>query len=219
MSMSKRNAARIDSGFTLLEVLVCLALIAPIIAMIAAGITSTRLTIGAADRLNERSTVPMAQDYLRSALIQAQTFSSSRSATDQDLTLTGDESSLSFITAYSSQAQVKGLYRVSVSVVPSPKGVGLKNLIVNQSLFRPAIPGAKEQPQATASATLISGIKNATFAYFGEASGFEGSGWLANWLQRDDFPSLVRIDVVFPKGDERQWPTLKAPLSSPELPM
>lgn len=215
--LSTRPAQR-EAGFTLIEVLIALALLAIMVVIIAAAIRSSRFAMAAVERLGERSVAPLAQDYLRSALLQTQTFPKNNVSSDQGY-FSGDDSTLEFVTSYSVQRQVKGLYRVSVFLIPSQTVRGAHDLVVQESLFRPERDGIKQSPTTTSEATLIAGIQRAVFSYFGEPNDKASSGWQDSWIGQDSLPSLVRIKVIFPKGDDRLWPTLTVPLASSELPM
>jgi len=212
--------ARVDrgeAGFTLIEVLVSLGLLAGTVAMIAASIASTRLATATVERLSKRSVVTAAQDYLRSAIMQTQTFSGNVLPTKRSLNFDGKATELNFITSYSPLAHVRGLYRVSVNLIASSDHPGLYDLIASQTLFRLADDDeAGEAATITTTATLFPGIETVNFAYFGEKDEAEGGDWLETWSQREGLPSLVRIEVVLSKGDDRQWPVLKVQLPSSE---
>ena len=56
---------------------------------------------------------------------------------------------------------------------------------------------------------LIRGVAHLEFAYWGSPSADQPVGWLAQW---DSFniPNLIRVRLVFAKGDRRRWPDLIA---------
>lgn len=55
---------------------------------------------------------------------------------------------------------------------------------------------------------ILSGLDKIELSYFKAAEQANGgSGWLAEW--RDPIPpDLIRLHLVFPKGDRRHWPDL-----------
>jgi general secretion pathway protein J len=55
---------------------------------------------------------------------------------------------------------------------------------------------------------LLSDIERAEFSYFGETATERSAQWHDSWMQRSDMPKLVRIRVAFRSGDARLWPEL-----------
>jgi hypothetical protein len=52
---------------------------------------------------------------------------------------------------------------------------------------------------------LLHNVRGLSFAYF---DGATGKGvWRTSWHQRSGLPSLIRLQIAFPQGDTRWWPT------------
>jgi hypothetical protein len=58
------------------------------------------------------------------------------------------------------------------------------------------------------SAPLLEGAASIRLSYF------DGAQWLANWDDKTALPSLVRVEVEFPRRDGRVWPEL---IVAPEI--
>jgi general secretion pathway protein J len=54
---------------------------------------------------------------------------------------------------------------------------------------------------------LIGGVARVDFAYWGSASPDQPATWLSEW-NGPALPALIRIRLVFGKGDRRRWPAL-----------
>lgn len=80
------------------------------------------------------------------------------------------------------------------------EGVGRLTVTMTPDLAGAAAPLQKE--------TLLDGIEGLHFTYFGQRSPSEAPGWFDNWSSQRSLPSLVRIDITFPKGDARLWPEM-----------
>ena len=66
-------------------------------------------------------------------------------------------------------------------------------------------------PQPPIQAVLLVGVDHIDLSYFGGP----GHAWSASWSAPSP-PDLVRLRIVFPKGDRRHWPDLlAAPMQSP----
>lgn len=63
-------------------------------------------------------------------------------------------------------------------------------------------------PPAPAEAVLLSNVERLEIAYWQSVPG-GGGDWMRDWQARDP-PSLVRIRIVFPAGDPRHWPDIIA---------
>ncbi len=71
--------------------------------------------------------------------------------------------------------------------------------------WRPHVGGQRLSPAPPASEeVLLSGIDGLSFGFLSARQ-----GWQAAW-RGTELPLLVRIHVVFPKGDRRSWPDLIA---------
>jgi general secretion pathway protein J len=65
--------------------------------------------------------------------------------------------------------------------------------------------GTVDPPPAS---VLVSGARSIELAYFGPAALGEAPSWQRDWQGRADLPLLVRIRVGFAPGDPRSWPEL-----------
>jgi general secretion pathway protein J len=55
---------------------------------------------------------------------------------------------------------------------------------------------------------LLHGVRALDLAYFGQALKTPAPGWRSSWEQQAVMPSLIRIRLSFPAGDRRRWPDL-----------
>jgi general secretion pathway protein J len=55
---------------------------------------------------------------------------------------------------------------------------------------------------------LLHGVQSLDLAYFGALASNRGPDWQAQWVRQPFMPSLVRIRLDFPPGDRRRWPDL-----------
>ena len=63
-------------------------------------------------------------------------------------------------------------------------------------------------PPQRREAVLLDRVERVEFAYWREQAG-GGGGWQRNWDEPEP-PSLVRLRIVFPRGDTRRWPDIVA---------
>lgn len=197
-----------EGGFTLIEMLVGLALLALIMTLLTQLIFEARHALALVDRSNGQTPIIAVQGYLRSALAQVQPIQSGGAGDQSPLGLEGDDGRLAFTTSYATQGSYQGLYRVEIRALPN--GRGGQDLKAVETMYRPSTGVLVEVPNRQL--TLIENIAGVGFSYF--RSGLDSSGleegqspWVMAWPSSGELPGLVSIDVRFPKGDPRVWRT------------
>ena len=192
-----------EGGFTLIEMLVGLALLALIMTLLTQLIFEARHALALVDRSNGQTPIIAVQGYLRSALTQVQPIQIAGAGDQSRLGLVGEEGVLAFTTSYATRGAYQGLYRVEIRALPNGRG-GL-DLKADETLYRPATGMPVEVPHRQL--TLIENIAGVGFAYFKPATEEGQPPWVTSWPSSGDLPGLVSVEVRFPKGDERVWRT------------
>ena len=103
----ERERAKGDAGFTLVEVVVALALLAMIMALLAESIRGARRVLALVERNTAANAVVAAQSYLRSALAQSVPAPNDGNSENQDLGFSGGPNSVRFTTTYAHTANSK----------------------------------------------------------------------------------------------------------------
>ncbi|MGC1305139.1 MAG: prepilin-type N-terminal cleavage/methylation domain-containing protein [Caulobacteraceae bacterium] len=67
---------------------------------------------------------------------------------------------------------------------------------------------ALDRRQPTDSQLLMRGVQALDIDYFGRVAPNQPAAWRPDWKRQAALPSLVRIRVGFPAGDRRRWPDL-----------
>ena len=202
---------RNEAGFTLIEMLVAIALLAMLAALLAAGLRTARLAVAFVAQSNAAMPVQAAQAYLRSALEQARTVPRAGSA-NQELTFLGSANAMIFTTSHAPRGQYDGLYRVEISLERSADRRAGLDLVVIQSLARPPMSDAQAPPAVRRRARLLDNIQSADFSYFGGVDEANRPQWRNGFADLDKLPRLVAIDVRFADADPRTWHPLIVPL-------
>ena len=206
-----------DAGFTLLEVVVALALLALITALLAESIGGARRVLAVVERNTAANAVVAAQAYLRSALAQAIPAPNEGGSENPDFRFTGSPNTVRFTTAYAPQGQYDGVYRVEIGIERSAGAGAVFDLVVNQTLVRAALTDSQASPVVSRRSKLVSNVAAVTFAYFGDSGDDQYRlQWHNVWPVSHRLPRLVRIDVKFASGDARVWYRLQVPLQLAE---
>ena len=213
----QRERTRGDAGFTLVEVVVSLVLLALIMALLAESIRGARRVLGVVERNTAANAVVAARSYLRSALAQAIPGPKDGGSEGQNLGFTGASNSLRFTTAYVPHGQFDGVYRVEIGLERSTAGGAAFDLFVSQTLVHATSGDSPASPVVNRRSKLVANVVAATFAYYGDGGDEpRRRQWQNSWPVTDRLPRLVRIDVRFAIGDARAWYRLQAPLQLAE---
>lgn len=221
MSTTPKTAERRapDSGFTLIEVVVALALLALIAGLLVQTIRGARYALATVERNTSAFDIGAVQTMLRQAFAQAVPAANGIATAATMPSFVGGPNRISFKTLYSPRSQIEGLYGVEIGLVPSAERRGATDLVMTHVLLRSEPTDGQNQPSVTWRTTLVPNVDAAAFAYFGKADPLrEQMAWVDSWTVPDQLPRLVRIEIRFKALDGRSWPRLEVPLYFADLP-
>jgi len=195
-------AGRNEAGFTLVELLVALALFSLLTMLlfdnVRAGLHAWRHGSQYAEDLGRRSNV---QDSVRRLVGNLYPMAVTDSAGVPRIEFEGSSEHIGFLGKAPSVVGEGGLFRYRLSVERQQDRTDLI-LSATQEL-------SSAQETATPARTLLlPDIAQAEFAYFGNAPDERLAKWQDGWKLRADIPKLVRVRVSFRPDDTRSWPEL-----------
>jgi general secretion pathway protein J len=192
------------SGFTLLEMTIVLVLVAMISLVIIEGLRFGGRVYAQVVKVDDADwSVFVAQRFLRGVLESAYPFDPER-ANGAAFGLEGTTTHLSF-SALASRINGPGaLDRYDVFVAGDSVDAHRLNLLVSRRIDR---DGRPDPGEGEGTEVLVENVARVEWTYFGIPCDAPGA-WQNVWQGRHDLPSLLRMRVVFPKGDPRQWPDL-----------
>ncbi len=204
-SRSGRPKGR-QSGFTLIELLVVLTLLGLLSVMLVGGLRfGARLWETAGVRGAALSEVEAVQGLLRRRIAQAVIPEPVSGGTFEEQGLRGRPDSLRFTAPMPAYVGVGGLYRFALEEIETEEGRGLE---LTWQLYRPDREDWFDEAEDVSRRTVVDGLENFRFLYFGEFELGETPAWGDSWEVSNRLPALVAIEIGFPEGDERRWPTL-----------
>ena len=193
ISRERRHARA--KGFTLIEVLVALALLGLVLAVLTEGM-----------RLGVRAKQAQAITGTRAADLEATTralrllFARAEPGepTLPEAIFIGTEHAISFVSSLPNGRDVPLAADVSLSV-SSDRRLELR--------WRPHVRRWLAAPPPPGSDILLDGVARLDLGYWQSMPGTTGGRWVSAW-QGLEPPRLVRLHIVFPEGDGRHWPDI-----------
>jgi general secretion pathway protein J len=183
----RHKIIRAQGGFTLLELLISIALLAVIVVIIGGAMSlgfrsaeSGQKKIEVLERF--RTSLNIIESQLQSAYIIKQT---GLSIDDNFRQFRGDRSSMQFRSLYSLLGSSKGPVMVTYSVKEDAAG-------------RRAVYGSESSVVLTESSREIRLLDNATdiyFEYFDKAPTDEKGQWANEWTSKDSLPDKIRMTI------------------------
>jgi general secretion pathway protein J len=192
-----RPLADSQSGFTLLELLVGLALLALAAAMTATGLGgANRVWDRTSQRQKATQAVAAAASVLRLRLEQAEP-ASLFGGTAILVDFSGTAETIRFLAPPSASFGTGALRRDTVSLAAD-----------GSLLLSSTADAQRRRPLPVRTEVLLRGVQSLSIAYFGAGPPDGQPRWRDNWRMRQTLPALIRVRVRFPPGDPRWWPDL-----------
>lgn len=193
-----------EAGFTLLELLVGLALLA----LLTAGLAPAMRLAGQAWDLVGRAgeaaeTVQTAQGFLRHTIAEAYPASFTDADGRRTLAFAGAEDGLALVTPMPVYLGLGGLQIVRISVTEQD---GRRDLLAGWTPLLTETAGLGLDRTAR-SVVLASGIEKLELRYYGREAAAEPPQWFSTWQGHAGLPKLISLRVTFPGGQDA-WPDL-----------
>ena len=193
--------SRIQRGFTLLELLVGLAVFSLLVATLYSGFRfGTRSWEAGARSTDAANEQRLASAFMRRQLGKAFGLAV-RDGARWRLRFEGSRQRLVFISDVSRYVGQGGMYEMTLAV----EGHSERQLTVGRRLLRPPAEGAADSG-TTPPKSLVDGVVEAEFAYYGSPGRRMAYDWYDSWEDAERLPSLVRVRVRTRTAGE--WPEI-----------
>jgi len=192
-------------GFTLLEILVAMALLALIAGVLMGSLSLTGRTLEGGEQKAEATTsMRLAQDFLRTQL-ESQYPLRWRKVAEWPLVFQGERDAMQFAAAVPQRVAGSGIwyYRLAIGRNGDATPLVLQRVVPDVNALEPT-------PFTDADrSTLLEDVEELRIAYYGRdplSAETTAPSWRDRWDDRQRLPLLVRIDVK-PRG-QPAWPSL-----------
>jgi general secretion pathway protein J len=188
-----------EAGFTLVEMLVALALAALTFVMLSQALSMTGSIAGVSARLGDDETLQAVRDHLGRALGEV----AGRRPDGVLPPFLGTADGVSAILAANRAVERTAEQRLDLRMVPGDAGL---DLVERRG---PVRGGDADDP---APERLLGGLTGVELRYFGSPGPKQPPQWLAEWSRRDAHPTLVELHLAFSPSDRRRWTPLLIPI-------
>ncbi|MCG6861222.1 MAG: prepilin-type N-terminal cleavage/methylation domain-containing protein [Chromatiaceae bacterium] len=222
----RRSRLRVlSSGFTLVELIIALALIGLITLLLFSGLRLGTRAWEGVEVIAERTAEPrIAHNFLARALMQARPAQVTLDA-EPVLVFGGDAENLEFVAPLSEHVGTPGLYILRLSLEQGKK----TQLVLTRWLLHPdvlkgfggipewepfdgGVSSTRKAPLdedlaagAFGSSLLLDDVGELQISYFGIAKGQREPDWSADWLEQDRMPLAIRMHLT---TKEQTWPDM-----------
>jgi general secretion pathway protein J len=215
----EHSAAVADqAGFTLVELLVALALVSLITVAMLGGIDIARRVWQTGPERETRAEIEAATDTLRTLL--AQTVPAVAPGDDgmARLVFQGGPHDLVAVILSDGRSQVGGMALTRLAFAAQPaagRTTSIGQIRISSTVFR-AATAFEPMPADVASSALFHGVVSFDLTYFGAVTPGKPPEWQNQWLGQDHLPELVTVRIVL--GTATEPISLSIPIRIPTAP-
>jgi len=191
-----------ETGFTLLELLIALTLLAALSVLLFGGLRfGTRAWERSEAVASETDQIGIAQSFLRRALSTSYPLLKATDAARPKIDFEGSSEGMRFLAPAPAALSAGGMSRFTLIATRRND----QNLLLMTSRFELT---REEIGSSATDFTLLHGFEHVEFRYFCSDQPADPPTWRDSWTERARLPELVGIQVRFPAGDRRTWPEL-----------
>ena len=178
---------RHDDGFTLVELLVSLALLSLMTIYALNAFSSLRDINRVVDRTATQMEVEAVARHFRAAIADVRPVFALDENNAPRFLFKGSPDALEFVSASNGERETGGLYLVRYSVDADG------TLLAERWILR------DRQSTETNKVVLLRGVADISFKYLDSDDAFD------TWQQKDSLPSAIEVNMTFNSGNARKW--------------
>lgn len=190
------------AGFTLVEMLVALALAALIGVMLSQALSVTGAVAGLSGRVAEAEALQTLRDHLRRTLGDV----AGRRPDGTLAPFLGQPDSVSAILGANRDLERETEQWLDLRALPGAAGLDLAE-------SRMSVQRTRSEANGPGPERLLGRLSGLELRYFGSPGPAQPPQWLPDWTRRDAHPDLVELRIAFTPADRRRWAPLLIPVA------
>jgi general secretion pathway protein J len=196
--------ARRQKGFTLIEVLLAVGLMATIMALAYGGLrASTRAALRGEERIANVQNMRMVHQFIRRQLNQVLPLAYVSDAEDR-ITFEGDSDSITFVGSMPGYLGFGGPQIQSLSFEPGDQGF---DLVMRHMPLAASDDGGLGNTEAI---VLLESVENGQFSFLGRDELGELGEWESYWETVETPPESITLEIELNESLQLTWPVLTA---------
>ncbi|MEO1610474.1 MAG: prepilin-type N-terminal cleavage/methylation domain-containing protein [Pseudomonadota bacterium] len=194
-----------DTGFTLAEMLVALALLSLIFTALATALNFSIRTNEIAVKNDFQQSVAVANKFLRNTISRSRAlYVQTQSGRERKLQFQGTKTSIRFVANLPGWTTVAGVHVIDIKLSAASLQNGRGQLIARFAAYRPE---QTKEPKFYHPSTLLRNVQTVEFAYFGVKEQGQKPEWHMTWTSVNRLPQLVAISATFNEASNNNiWP-------------
>jgi general secretion pathway protein J len=205
---TRRVRATQDDGFTLVELLVSLALLSMIAALLSSALWSGRQILEATERAQSRPSIDAVRHLLNDLLTGARLVAASPGAEEKLPSFRGGASSASFVTLVEKRGQYAGLYNAEITLGPTAQRASGSALVLRLGLRRETPSAAGVARAGDEQYEVMAGVERLLLRYYGRIESEQVPRWHGTWAEPNRLPTLVGLQLSVAADLQRPSPEL-----------
>ena len=204
----RSHAHNVQQGFTLVEVLVALSVVALVLSLTASSIgTGTRVAAVVVTAVEQNEELFIVQRMLRRQLGSARPAVWTRGSPGDVVGFRPSADRIDFLAPPPAPDVRQGAWWYTLRLhLPDPASRDAGTLVLHYGPANPD-PPADEAGASRGERVILTGFSDGRFAYR-SPDGHGSAVWTSQWHQLGELPRLVRLSLAFPDNDRLVWTDL-----------
>lgn len=190
-----------EAGYTLVELLVTLAILAILVVYSNTALSTLRTVESVSDHLDQQERVEAARQFVKRAIAGSEAVYRQAADGSQQTIFEGSNSDIRFLTISDGTREVGGLYESRIFLSAGGE------LLYQNTLFER--DGSEPDPPRV----LLSGVRAVEFSYY-DCPLQARSQARTSWQSHQHLPFAVRVVTKFETNDFRLWPETTSLIAS-----